>query len=163
MNEILILTGACGVGKTTVAREWARGKNGVAIEADYFTEWIHDDSFERFTQEEEKLVANLTFVTAQKYLKQNILVAIDEVWSPYGLNILKNKFEREEDICLKFVWLYCEINENHRRNELRVPENQMKNRVDIVNEELRSYQWKSYVHKIDTTKITVQETLNIIE
>ncbi|MEM8968489.1 MAG: AAA family ATPase [Bacteroidota bacterium] len=163
MNEILILTGACGVGKTTVARQWARGKNGVAIEADYFTEWIHDDSFERFTQEEEKLVANLTFVTAQEYLKQNMPIAIDEVWSPYGLNILKNKFEREEDICLKFVWLYCKINENHRRNELRVPENQMKNRVDIVNEELRSYQWESYVHKIDTTKITVQETLNIIE
>lgn len=64
---------------------------------------------------------------------------------------------------MKFAWLYCEINENHRRDELRVPENQMKNRVDIVNEELRSYQWESYVHKIDTTKITVQETLNIIE
>lgn len=73
MNEILILTGACGVGKTTVAREWARGKNGVAIEADYFTEWIHNVSFERFTQEEERLVANLSLVTAKEYLMQKIV------------------------------------------------------------------------------------------
>ena len=163
MNEILILTGACGVGKTTVARQWARGKNGVAIEADYFTEWIHDDSFERFTQEEERLVANLSLVTAKEYLMQKMSVAIEGVWSPYGLNLMRTRLEEEKNINLKFVWLYCEINENHRRDELRVPENQMKERVDIVNEELRSYQWKSYVHKIDTTNMTVQETLNIIE
>lgn len=163
MHEILILTGACGVGKTSTARAWAKAKQGVAIEADYFTEWIHDDDFERFTREEETLVANLTFVTAQEYLKQNMPVAIDGVWSPYGLKILKNRFEGEANIRLKFVWLRCEINENHRRDELRMPENQMKDRVDIVNQELRSYQWEDYVHKIDTTNMALQETLNAIE
>jgi len=164
MLEILILTGACGVGKTTTARAWAKARQGVAIETDYFTEWIHDDSFERFTQREEMLVANVTFVTAQEYLKLKMPVAIDGVWSPHGLEVMKKGFEQEpEPIQLKFVWMHCEIDENHRRDELRVPEDQMKQRVDIVNKELQNYQWESYVHRIDTTQLNLSETLAIIE
>ncbi|MEM9675520.1 MAG: hypothetical protein ACFB15_05190 [Cyclobacteriaceae bacterium] len=163
MPEILILTGACGVGKTTTARAWAKARQGVAIETDYFTEWIHDDSFERFTAEEETLVANLTVVTTQEYLKLEMPVAIDGVWSPAGLEILKNRLEEETNIRLKFVWLYCDISENHRRDELRVLEDQMKQRVDIVNQEQRSHKWQEWVYPIDTTHLTLQETLAAIE
>lgn len=38
--EVLILTGACAVGKTSVAKEWAKRKAGAIIEYDYFMEWI---------------------------------------------------------------------------------------------------------------------------
>jgi predicted kinase len=163
MPEILILTGACGVGKTTTARAWAKAKQGVAIEADYFTEWIYDDSFERFTLEEEELVANLTIAAAREYLKLGMSVVIDGVWSPAGFEILRNQLEKETNVRLKFVWLYCDINENHRRDKLRIPEDRMKERVNIVNEEQRSYQWDKWVHSIDTTHLTLTETLAAIE
>lgn len=146
MNEVVVLTGACGVGKTIVAREWAKRKNGVALETDYFTEWIHHDGFERFTRGEEKLVANLSLVTSREYLAQKMPVAIEGVWSPYGLGLLKAELKKDVNGAkLKFVWLYCDIEENHRRDELRVPKNQMKIRVDIVNHELQGYQWNDWV------------------
>ncbi|MGB3585833.1 MAG: hypothetical protein WBA23_04800 [Tunicatimonas sp.] len=164
MNEVLIITGACGVGKTATARVWAKAKQGVAIETDYFTEWIYDDSLERFTREEEKLVANLSLVTAKEYLAQKMPVAIEGVWSPYGLSLLHSGLKKKaKNAKLKFVWLYCEISENHRRDELRVSENQMKQRVDIVSQQLQSYHWENYVHHIDTTYLTLPETLAAIE
>ena len=164
MNEILILTGACGVGKSTVSKAWAKAKQGAVIEADYFTEWIYKDTFKQFSPQEEILVANLCVITAKEYLQLNMPVAIENVWSPGGLDILKSRFEKEvENPQLKFVWLFCEINENHRRDELRLPENQMRNRVDIVNEELKAYLWKPYVQRIDSSKLTVSETLRRIK
>ena len=36
--EVLLLTGACGVGKTTIAQGWAKSKKGVIIDCDYLTE-----------------------------------------------------------------------------------------------------------------------------
>ncbi|GEM_PF-4904892 len=34
-KEVLVLTGACGVGKSTIAKAWAKSKAGVCIESDY--------------------------------------------------------------------------------------------------------------------------------
>jgi len=42
MKELLILTGACGVGKSTIAEEWAKRKNGAKVDCDYLTEWIYN-------------------------------------------------------------------------------------------------------------------------
>ncbi len=163
VKEVLILTGACGVGKSTVSKLWAKSKKGAVIESDYFTEWIYNDTYERFKAEEELLVADLTFVTAKEYLKHNMPVAIENVWSPQGLEKLKRAFNAEfGDISIKFVWLICEREENHRRDKLRIPENQMKERVDIVNEELNQYKWPDYVSIIDTTEQAEKETLNQI-
>ena len=86
------------------------------------------------------------------------------VWSPEGLNQLKKSFEHElGEVQLKFVWLKCELPENHRRDQLRITENQMKARVDIVNAELLHYKWPAYLNIIDTTHLTEAETLNQIE
>ncbi|MEM6843314.1 MAG: hypothetical protein AAF632_13890 [Bacteroidota bacterium] len=164
MNEILIITGACGVGKSTVAKAWAKRKSGVAIETDYFTEWIYNDNFERFTQSEERLAANLAFVMAKEYLELKMPVAIEGVWSPYGFNLLRTRFEKEViNSSLRFVWLHCEINENHRRDELRIPEDQMKDRVDIVHGEQSSHRWDHWVYPLDTTHLSISETVNHTE
>lgn len=163
MKEVLIITGACGVGKSTISRLWAKEKKGAIIESDYFTEWIYNDIYERFKEEEETLVADLTFVVAKEYLKHNMSVAIENVWSPSGLEKLKHVLERDfPKIDITCVWLKCERKENHRRDQLRISENQMKARVDIVNEELMGYDWPGYLRIIDSTHLTEEETLTQI-
>ncbi len=163
MKEILIVTGACGVGKSTISKKWAKLKKGAVIESDYFRNWIYNQIYNRFSKEEEMLVSDLTFATAKKYLKHNMPVAIENVWTPFGLDKLKNDLEIEfEDVSIKFVWLKCDLEENHRRDRLRITENQMKNRVNIVNSELSEFKWPDYLNILDTTSLTEKETLNRI-
>lgn len=163
MKEILILTGACGVGKSTISKKWAKLKKGVVIESDYFRNWIYNEIYDRFSIEEEILVADLTFVSAKEYLKHNMPVAIENVWTPFGLDKLKNDLENEfGNVNLKFVWLKCNLEENHRRDRLRITENQMKDRVNIVSDELSEYKWPEYLNILDTTNLTEKETLNWI-
>jgi predicted kinase len=163
MKENLILTGACGVGKSTISKKWAQLKRGAVIESDCFRNWICNEIYERFSNHEEMLVADLTFVTAHEYLKHNMPVVIENVWTPFGLKKLKNNFENEfRDVSIKFVWLKCDLEENHRRDGLRKIENQMKDRVGIVNAELSEYSWPEYLNIIDSTKLTEKETLNTI-
>jgi broad-specificity NMP kinase len=163
MKEILILTGGCGVGKSTISKKWAKLKKGVVIESDYFRNWIYNEIYEQLSIKEEMLIADLTFVSAKEYLKHNMSVAIENVWTPFGLDKLKNNLENEfGDVNIKFVWLKCNLKENHRRDRLRITENQMKDRVDIVNAELMEYKWPEYLNILDTTNLTEKETLNRI-
>ncbi|MCH7523790.1 MAG: hypothetical protein IIC74_01965 [Bacteroidetes bacterium] len=163
MKEILIITGACGVGKSTISKKWAKLKKGAVIESDCFRNWIHNKIYDRFSIKEEMLVADLALVSAKEYLKHNMPVVIENVWTPLGLDKLKNTLENEfEDVNMKFVWLKCNLDENHRRDRLRISENQMKDRVEIVNVELSEYEWPEYLNIIDTTNLTEKETLNRI-
>jgi adenylylsulfate kinase-like enzyme len=163
MKEILILTGACGVGKSTISKKWAKLKKGAIIESDFFRNWICNDIYDRFSKKEEMLVADLTFVSAKEYLKHNMPVAIENVWTPSGLDKLKNDLENEfGNVSIKIVWLKCNLQENHRRDKLRATENQMKDRVNIVNAELSEYKWPEYLNILDTTNLTEMETLNRI-
>ncbi len=162
-TEILIITGACGVGKTTTSRTWATAKKGAVVECDYLTEWIYDPDFPRFSKADERFVAQLSVKIAKEYVDWGMSVVIENVWTPLGIDIIRQACEAwDEHITLKFIWLRCERKENHRRDELRSPENQMKERVDIVNDELQGYEWPEYLHRVDTTSISVIEVLSII-
>lgn len=162
--EILLLTGACGVGKSTIAKKWAIAKNGAVVECDYFTEWIYAKDFPKWNAEEERFVANLSAKVAIEYMKAGMPVAIENVWSPQGLQLLTDHLRAyDETISVKAIWLFCNITENHRRDELRIAENQMKERVDIVNKELSGYTWPSFVTKLNSTELTIEETLRAIE
>lgn len=163
MKEVLILTGACGVGKSTIAKEWARLKKGATVDCDYLTEWIYNPEFPSWTLEEEKFVAKLTAKIALEYLHYGMSTSIENVWSPVGITILKNKIQAQLDIDVKVVWLFCEISENHQRDQQRIPENQMKERVDIVNGELQNYEWPDYLEKLDTTDLSIGQTITLIE
>ena len=162
MKEVLILTGACGVGKSTIAQQWAKSKNGAAINCDHLTGWIHNTNFPKWTIEEEKFVAQLAAKIAIEYLKYGMPTSIEYVWSPAGIEILKTELQNQMSIDLKLVYLYCDRNENHKRDRLRVPENQMKERVDVVDAELKSYNWPSDLISLDSTNLTVDQTLEKI-
>lgn len=163
MKEILILTGACGVGKSTIAKEWAKLKNGAAIDCDYLTEWIYNKDFPQWSIEEEKFTAKLASKMAIEYLNYGMSTAIENVWSPVGIEILKNETLVQFKLDVKAIWLFCEISENHKRDQQRIPENQMKKRVNIVNQELDGCNWPDYVHKIDSTNLSIEQTLKMID
>ena len=163
MKEILILTGACGVGKSTIAKEWAKLKNGATVDCDYLTEWIYNKDFPRWKLEEEKFVARLASKIAIEYVKYGMSTSVENVWSPLGIGLLRDEIQSHLNVDLKVIWLYCEKAENHRRDRQRRPADQMKGRVDIVNDELANYNWPDYVRKIDTTILTVEETIALIE
>lgn len=158
--EVLILTGACGVGKTTTARAWARQQQGAVVECDYLTEWIYKADFPHWTAEEEKFVVSATLALTQAYLRYPMPVAIENVWTPDSFYSLKGALEYLPEVSsLKFVWLYCTLPENHRRDQIRAVADQMKERVDILNREQHSHAWPDFVHKLDTTALSVEETL----
>ncbi len=163
MKEILIITGACGVGKSTIGREWASLKNGASINCDHLTGWIYDKNFPKWSLEEERLIANVSSKIAREYLNFGMPTSIENVWSPFGIEILKNELLVHADIRLKAIWLSCEISENHRRDQQRIKDHQMHERVDIVNKELEAYDWPAYLHKIDTTHLSIKQTLKVIE
>ena len=101
MKQILILTGACGVGKSTISKKWAQLKNGAVVECDFFTEWIYNKNWQRFTKKEATFVANLATKTAIEYLNAGMDVAIENVWKPDDLDILTNAFSKIEDVQVK--------------------------------------------------------------
>jgi len=164
-SKVLVITGACGVGKSTISTLWAKENAGVSVECDYFTEWIHDRhpvETDYFLKTEE-MVANLSLAVAKEYMRNGFSVALENVWTPQGLNILRKGFEKEKSIeSLTFVWLKCGLGTNLKRDLLREPGSQMKKRVEIVSSELAAYDWPDFVKVIDTTDLSVQETLRMV-
>ncbi|MTB53330.1 AAA family ATPase [Lewinella sp. W8] len=164
MQKVLLITGACGVGKTTLARAWARRHQGAIIETDYLTEWVFKEDFPQWTPAEERFTARASALLAVEYLREGMPVAIENVWSPEGMNLIRAHLRAaDEQIAVQAVWLFCDLPENQRRDQERIPENQMLARVAVVKRELEGYDWPAEVHRMDTMRISVEETLDIIE
>jgi len=161
-KEVLIITGACGVGKTSTAKAWAKAKKGAIVECDYLTEWIFNDDFPKWNKAEEKFTTNLSFRIAFEYLKVGLPVAIENVWSPEGIELLRSKLFELKEIKVTAVWLKCDPIENHKRDEQRAPEEQMKERLDVVRDELESYEWPDNVNILDTTHLSIEEVISRI-
>ena len=162
--EILILTGTCGVGKTTIATAWAKQNNGAIVDCDYFTEWIFNKEFKHHTPQEEVFVAGLAAKVALEYIHLHMSVAIDNVWTPLGIEILIKELKaRDPQLPIKVVWLYCQPAINHSRDAMRILENQMKDRLDVVYQELIQYDWPAYIQKIDTSDFSILQTIAHID
>ena len=163
MKEVLILTGACGVGKSTIALAWAKKKKGAIVDSDYLTEWILDPAFPHWSPQEEELVAKISSGIAIEYIKFGLSAAIDNVWSPRGIELLKRNIESQVEVNMKAVKLYCNLEENHRRDQLRIPDHQMGPRVDVLNQELNSYVWPEGIVMLDTSQLNIAQTIEAIE
>ncbi len=162
--KTLLLNGACGVGKTTLAKAWAKRHHGAIVECDYFTEWIFNPDFPHWSAEEERLVAELSAGVAGKYLDAGMPVAIENVWTPAGLDLLRTLLRNHPGVhSVTVVLLHCQIEENRRRDALRPPENQMRERVDVVRQELMDHTWPKYVNHLETSSLSIRETLDQIE
>jgi len=92
-----------------------------------------------------------------EYLKNGMPVVIENVWSPTSIESIRIQLFRMSGLKINVVWLKCDLEENQKRDEQRAPENQMKERVKIVNEQLEKYTWPSYVNILDTTNMNFDE------
>lgn len=154
-SSVLILTGACGVGKTTTARAWAKYHHGAVVECDSFTEWIYDPAFPHWQPEEEIFTARLSAKVAAEYVRFGLPAVIDNVWTPDGIRLLYQHLAQWcPEATVRAAWLFCQRAENHRRDQQRIPDHQMGQRVDVVNEELASYTWPDSVTKVDTSELS---------
>lgn len=163
MKEVLIITGPCGIGKTTLAKAWAEMKYGAIVECDYLTEWIFDPNFPHWTEAEEKLIAGISAGITEEYLNFGMSVAIENVWSPLGVEILKKRLSKIPGTHIKSIRLVCDVQENLRRDQLRTEENRMNDRVRMVADQLASYDWSEETFLLDTTDMKVEESLSIID
>ena len=161
--EVLILTVACGVGKTTTAKAWAKRHQGAIIECDYFTEWICNDDFPHWKPAEERFVVRMALSVCREYLSAGMPVAIENVWTPDGVDQLINGLESLAGVTKVIpVYLQCRKDINHLRDQQRLPENQMGKRVDVVDQQLRSYQWPEQVQILDTSDLNLNQVIDRI-
>jgi len=163
-NRVLICTGACGVGKSTTTRAWAKKHHGAIIDCDFFTEWIYDPEFPHWQPEEETFVASLTAKVARHYLDAGMPVAIDNVWHAAGLEKLETLLRKQRpNLRVTMIHLQCTLPENQRRDHERVPGDRMNERVAIVRKELDEEAWPPQVRTIDTTHLSVSELIAVID
>ena len=88
-------------------------------------------------------------------------VAIDNVWTPRGLALLQDRLGDKGRI--RVFWLNCSSEENHLRDKRRSPSDVMGGRLDELQTELESVKWPDYVKGLDTTDLSLDETIDILD
>jgi len=161
MPNLLVITGTCGVGKSSVSRLWATRRCGAAISGDAIRYWIRDQNLRAARNFQDQLVVRTAVTAAQELLAQNLDVALDNVWFPPAMQLLKQALSPAA--VMRFVWLQCGETENHRRDQLRSTGDVMGQRVDELRRELESQIWPDYVHMLDTSSFSCEETVQRVE
>jgi len=161
MNDILIITGTCGVGKSTICTRWAERRLGAAIECDAIRNWIRNPALITADGFQERLLARHAALLAESYMALGLDVAIDNVWTPEGLDDLNHALGDRARV--RAIWLTAAPAENHHRDHLRPPGDVMGARVDELQAELDALDWPAYVIRLDTTGQTVEQTLDAVD
>jgi predicted kinase len=161
MPNLLVITGTCGAGKTSVSQAWASRRHGAVISGDEIRHWIRDENHQTAHDFQEQFVLRTTITAARELLAQNLDVALDNVWFPRAMQLLNETLSSSAS--MRFIWLRCEATENHRRDQSRAADDAMGDRVDALRGELESQNWPTFVHVLDTTAMSCEETVDTIE
>lgn len=158
----LIVTGTCGVGKTTTARAWAEARRGAHIAGDDIRWWIRDKAMRHAKEHQQDAIARIACTAAGEFLKLGLDVALDSVWTPGTLRLFQEQLSLLGEV--KMVWLMCGADENRERDDGRDPRIRMGDRVDSLLRELLTHRdWPSELRRIDTSDLSVEESLALIE
>ncbi|MFT3789288.1 MAG: hypothetical protein QM770_24425 [Tepidisphaeraceae bacterium] len=158
--RLLVLTGNCGVGKTTISNAWADARRGAAIHADDIHLWIRDRPLHRARNYQEELKLAVTITAAERLLEQGLSVAVDNVWYPPMLHRLRDTFSVKAPVAC--VRLTCARAINRARDMAR-PVGRMGARVDELGNEMDTLDWPDWLMTIDTSAMSVDETLATID
>ena len=161
MQNLYIITGPAGVGKSSVSQKIAAlKKKSVLVEGDdiyhqviggYIPAWKEGNHLQTFW----KVCIN----TIKIYLEDGFDVVFNYIVTPENLEFIKSNFKEYN---IKFIVLLVDENTLLLRDKMR-PENfQMRERCITL---LNSFKSKNYDIKniLNTTDLSIDETVHIIE
>ena len=161
MNNLYIITGPAGVGKSTISKELASRKDKSAlIEGDeiysqviggYVSAWKEGNHLETFL----KICIN----SIKIYLEDGYDVVFNYIIEPEQLELLKETFK---DYNVKFVVLLVDEETLLSRDKERPEDCRMNERCIVLLNEFKDYNYDSN-NIIDTSNLTIEETVEIIE
>ncbi len=157
--KLILITGTCGVGKSSVSSALAQKLEGTHIECDLIRDWIKAPGVRSACNFQEIALVHICLEAAEQFRKQGLDTVCDNVWGPEGIDLFKKHSGMFD---LSVFYLTCESGENHKRDEERSASDQMKGRVDELGQELDRMQWPWYTVKLDTTGLSVEETVEEI-
>jgi len=162
MKKLIILNGACGVGKTTVARELEKSREDVKVL--FFDAWVHDSKKE----EKEKLLSGEDWqrvktkecvkMIKEKYLN-DVPVILDIQSRPEFI-----KMACEENIITDYKVLLLDCSEAERLIRLK-----QRGQAELANEDMKN--WAEYLRNqsknfgqeiINTSDMSVSEMIENI-
>ena len=161
MNNLYIITGPAGVGKSTISKRLAESKDkSVLIEGDeiyhhvvggYISPWKEGNHLDTFWK---VCLSNIKI-----YLEDGYDVVFNYIIDLEDLNKIKEEFK---DYNIKFIVLLVDEETLLKRDKERPEDCQMKERCIIL---LNSFKEKNYNNNniIDTSHISVDDVVNIIE
>ena len=161
MSKLYIITGPAGVGKSTVSRKIAESKKkSVLIEGDdiyhqvvggYVQAWKEGNHLDTFWK--------VCISTIRTYLEDGYDVIFNYIVPPTPLEMMKKELK---DYSIKFVVLLVDEKTLLLRDKERPKDCQMNDRCVIL---LNSFKNTNYNtdNILDTTNLSIEETLNIIE
>ena len=161
MNTLYIITGPAGVGKSTISKGLAkRCKKSALIEGDdiyhqvisgYVPAWEEGNHIETFW----KVCIN----TIKIYLEDGFDVVFNYIVTPENIQLIKSSIQNYN---IKFIVLLTDESTLLSRDKQRPIDCQMNERCLTL---LNNFKNRKYSPNniLDTTNLSVDETLNIIE
>ena len=161
MNTLYIITGPAGVGKSTISKELAiRSKKSALIEGDdiyhqvisgYVPAWEEGNHMETFW----KVCIN----TIKIYLEDGFDVVFNYIVTPENIQLIKSSIQNYN---IKFIVLLTDESTLLSRDKQRPIDCQMNERCLTL---LNNFKNRKYSPNniLDTTNLSVDETLNLIE
>jgi len=160
MSNLYIITGPAGVGKSTISRKIAEGKNkSVLIEGDYIYSQVIG-SYESAWKEGNHLDVfwDVCITSIKTYLSYGYDVIFNYIVTPGILERIKEEFTKYST---KFVVLLSDEETLLSRDKQRPEDFQMNERCLIL---LNSFKNKNYNQDniLDTTNLSIDDTVDII-
>ena len=167
VGPIYVLTGAPGVGKSTVARALAaRFQRAFVIPMDDLREWVvsgREDPGPTWNDETTRqfdLAYAATADIADRYSQAGFAVIIDHVVFPQEEEKLR---ARLADRHYRTVFLTCRAETNHHRNLTRTGKNMDPNDLAPLINHVRQHLKPAVPwYILDSTHLTVEETVDLI-
>lgn len=161
MNQLYVITGPAGVGKSTISREIAKSKNkSVLIEGDeiydqvvggYVPAWKEGNHLDVFWK--------ICLDNIETYLEAGYDVIFNYIVTPTIFNEIEKRYRKYNT---KFIVLIADEETLLKRDKERVEDCRMRERCIALLNSFKSYNFENK-YFLDTTNLEIKEIVEKIE